>query len=198
MVKKIIKSKTSMKDKPKKTTKTKKIAKKMNPKSKSMVRIPMKDDKLLAMIGYKNIKEKSSSDRKKILTKGIDKIHKKTGKSEGSVMREMIRKLNVLSIYQKNMNPQISKMFKSDQKFVSKMYKDMKEHKSEIKQNVKMMRDKLKEVKKSPEVKHHVKKVKERINEYKQSLSNTNKQKIRKDMMKIKKDIKKIMEKFKK
>ena len=46
--------------------------------------------------------------------------------------------------------------------------------------------------------KHHIEQVKEKINKYKNSVSDTNKQKIKKDMMKIKHDIEKIMKKSKK
>jgi hypothetical protein len=190
MVKKQIKPKTS---------KTKKVVvKKTKTVKKSMVRIPIKKDNMLEKIGYKNVKDMTKKEREEKLMKGINKIHKTDKKSEGSVMRDMIRKLNVLSIYHKNENPKIAKMFKDDQKFLSKMYKEKKEHKLKIKENVKMMKEKLHSIKKNPEVKNHIKEVKEKINEYKNSVSNTNKQKIKKDMMKIKHDIEKIMKKSKK
>ena len=86
--------------------------------------IMIDDDHTLSQYGYSNIQDKTKGERMTALTSLI--THFTPIKGEMATYTYLIRALNARYILTKNTNPKVSRIFKSDQKMISKMYKKIK------------------------------------------------------------------------
>jgi hypothetical protein len=86
--------------------------------------IMIDDDHTLSQYGYSDIQHKSKEERIIALTSLI--THFIPIKGEMQTYTYLIRALNARYILTKNTNPKVSRIFKSDQKMISKMYKKIK------------------------------------------------------------------------
>jgi hypothetical protein len=86
--------------------------------------IMIDDDHTLSQYGYSDIQNKTKDERVSALTSLI--THFTPIKGEMATYTYLIRALNARYILTKNTNPKVSKIFKSDQKMISKMYKKIK------------------------------------------------------------------------
>ena len=82
------------------------------------------DDHFLSEYGYFDVAEKTKEERLDSLNKLI--AHFLPIKGEMATYNYVIKALNARYILNKNSNPKVSKIFKSDQKTISKIYKNMK------------------------------------------------------------------------
>jgi hypothetical protein len=85
---------------------------------KSIVRIPISRNNDLGKYGYKNILQKTISQRHKALMRVVGSAGKKLD-DRAAKTRKIIQKLNALSIVQKNTNPEFSEKVRDDQKYMS-------------------------------------------------------------------------------
>ena len=86
--------------------------------------IMIDDDHTLSQYGYSDIQHKTKDERLAALSSLI--THFTPIKGEMATYTYLIRALNARAILTKNTNPKVSKIFKSDQKMISKMYKKIK------------------------------------------------------------------------
>jgi hypothetical protein len=86
--------------------------------------IMIDDDHTLSQYGYSDIQNKTKDERLAALSSLI--THFTPIKGEMQTYTYLIRALNARAILTKNTNPKVSKIFKSDQKMISKMYKKIK------------------------------------------------------------------------
>jgi len=86
--------------------------------------IMIDDDHTLSQYGYSDIQHKTKDERMTALTSLI--THFIPIKGEMQTYTYLIRALNARYILTKNTNPKVSKIFKSDQKMISKIYKKIK------------------------------------------------------------------------
>ena len=86
--------------------------------------IMIDDDHTLSQYGYSDIQHKSKDERMTALTSLI--THFIPIKGQMATYTYLIRALNARAILTKNTNPKVAKIFKSDQKMISKMYKNIK------------------------------------------------------------------------
>ena len=86
--------------------------------------IMIDDDHTLSQYGYSDIQHKTKDERMTALTSLI--THFTPIKGQMATYTYLIRALNARYILTKNTNPKVSKIFKSDQKMISKMYKKIK------------------------------------------------------------------------
>jgi hypothetical protein len=86
--------------------------------------IMIDDDHTLSQYGYSDIQHKTKDERMVALTSLI--THFIPIKGQMATYTYLIRALNARSILNKNTNPKVAKIFKSDQKMISKMYKKIK------------------------------------------------------------------------
>ena len=86
--------------------------------------IMIDDDHTLSQYGYSDIQHKTKDERITALTSLI--THFIPIKGEMATYTYLIRALNARYILTKNTNPKVSRIFKSDQKMISKMYKKIK------------------------------------------------------------------------
>ena len=86
--------------------------------------IMIDDDHTLSQYGYSDIQHKTKDERMTALTSLI--THFTPIKGEMQTYTYLIRALNARYILTKNTNPKVSRIFKSDQKMISKMYKKIK------------------------------------------------------------------------
>jgi len=153
------------------------------------------NDHLLSEHGYDNVKSLSKSKRQEILVKAIDSLKKK-GKTEMVAFNEIIHRLIGRANLQKKTNPDVYKIFKEDQEFISKMYKDVKgnnnRNKKKISEHITDMKKKLKNLKNNEKLKPHVKEVEEKIVIFKENISNSNKEQIKKELSAIRNYINKL------
>ena len=87
--------------------------------------IMIDDDQTLSQYGYSDIQHKTKEERMNALQILI--THFIPIKGEMQTYTYLIRALNARAILNKNTNPKVSKIFRSDQKMISKMYKNMKD-----------------------------------------------------------------------
>jgi hypothetical protein len=88
------------------------------------------DDHFLSEYGYFEVETKTKEERLDSLTKLIN--HFKPIKGEAATYNYIIKALNARYILNRNSNPKVAKIFKSDQKTISKVYKDLKNNYNEI------------------------------------------------------------------
>ena len=86
--------------------------------------IMIDDDHTLSQYGYTDIQHKTKEERMMALTSLI--THFTPIKGQIATYTYLIRALNARAILTKNTNPKVSKIFKSDQKMISKIYKKIK------------------------------------------------------------------------
>ena len=86
--------------------------------------IMIDDDHTLSQFGYTDIQHKTQTERMAALTNLI--THFIPMKGQMQTYTYLIRALNARAILTKNTNPKVSKIFKGDQKMISKMYKKIK------------------------------------------------------------------------
>jgi hypothetical protein len=86
--------------------------------------IMIDDDHTLSQYGYSDIQHKTKEERIMALTRLI--THFTPIKGQMATYTYLIRALNARAILTKNTNPNVSKIFKSDQRMISKMYKKIK------------------------------------------------------------------------
>ena len=86
--------------------------------------IMIDDDHTLSQYGYSDIQHKTKDERMAALTSLI--THFIPIKGQMATYTYLIRALNARAILTKNTNPKVAKIFKSDQKMISKMYKNIK------------------------------------------------------------------------
>ena len=86
--------------------------------------IMIDDDHTLSQYGYSDIQNKTKDERMIALTSLI--THFTPIKGEMATYTYLIRALNARAILTKNTNPKVAKIFKSDQRMISKMYKKIK------------------------------------------------------------------------
>lgn len=86
--------------------------------------IMIDDDHTLSQYGYSDIQHKTKEERMMALTSLI--THFTPIKGEMQTYTYLIRALNARAILTKNTNPKVSRIFKSDQKMISKIYKKIK------------------------------------------------------------------------
>ena len=82
------------------------------------------DDHFLSEYGYFNVEEKTKETRLEALNKLIE--HFLPIKGEMATYNYIIKALNARYILNRNNNPKVAKIFKSDQKTISKIYKSIK------------------------------------------------------------------------
>ena len=82
------------------------------------------DDHFLSQYGYFEVESKTKEERLESLTKLIK--HFLPIKGEMATYNYVIKALNARYILNKNNNPKVAKIFKSDQKTISKLYKTIK------------------------------------------------------------------------
>lgn len=82
------------------------------------------EDHYLSEHGYKNVDEMSLADRKKALMRLIKDLSQTKGHNE--TIRYVIRALNARYILNRNTNRKTARIFKSDQRMISKLYKKSK------------------------------------------------------------------------
>jgi hypothetical protein len=82
------------------------------------------DDHFLSQYGYFEVENKTKENRMESLTKLIK--HFLPIKGEMATYNYVIKALNARYILNKNNNPKVAKIFKSDQKTISKLYKTIK------------------------------------------------------------------------
>ena len=92
-------------------------------KRKSLI-ILNNDDHYLSQYGYFEVENKTKEQRLDSLTKLIK--HFLPIKGEMATYTYLIRALNARAILNKNTNPKVSKIFKNDQRMISKMYAKLK------------------------------------------------------------------------
>ena len=88
------------------------------------------DDHFLSEYGYFDVQDKTKEQRLESLTKLIE--HFKPIKGEAATYNYVIKALNARYILNRNSNPKVAKIFKSDQKKISKIYKDLKNNYNNI------------------------------------------------------------------
>lgn len=108
---------------PSQTRKTGKSYK--NKTQKSKVRIPISKGGELTKYGYHDITKMSEKSRRAALMRFIESVGSDIDKQIVKA-RMIVRKLNALSILQKNTNPELSRRVRRDQQFVSRMLSDLK------------------------------------------------------------------------
>jgi hypothetical protein len=86
--------------------------------------IMIDDDHTLSQYGYSDIQHKTKDERMIALTSLI--THFTPIKGEMATYTYLIRALNARAILTKNTNPKVAKIFKNDQRMISKMYKKIK------------------------------------------------------------------------
>jgi hypothetical protein len=86
--------------------------------------IMIDDDHTLSQYGYSDIQHKTKEERMIALTSLI--THFKPIKGVMATYTYLIRALNARAILNKYTNPKVSRIFRSDQKMISKMYKKIK------------------------------------------------------------------------
>ena len=86
--------------------------------------IMIDDDHTLSQYGYSDIQHKTKNERMAALTSLI--THFIPIKGQMATYTYLIRALNARAILTKNTNPKVAKIFKADQKMISKMYKNIK------------------------------------------------------------------------
>ena len=84
------------------------------------------DDHFLSEYGYHDVETKSKEERQQSLHKLIS--HFLPIKGEMSTYNYVIKALNARYIVNKNTNPKIARIFKSDQKAISAEYKKIKKN----------------------------------------------------------------------
>jgi len=94
---------------------------------KSNIIILDKDDHLLSEYGYFNVAKKNKSERILSLSKLINYFLPIKG--EMATYNYIIKALNARYILNKNSNPKTAKIFKNDQKTISKLYRHIKNKK---------------------------------------------------------------------
>ena len=82
------------------------------------------DDHFLSEYGYFEVETKTKEERLESLKKLI--AHFLPIKGEMATYNYIIKALNARYILNRNSNPKVAKIFKSDQKTISKIYKDLK------------------------------------------------------------------------
>jgi hypothetical protein len=88
----------------------------------SSVRIPITNKNELGQFGYSDVLTLTQNQRKRILNKAINKLG----------YLPVIKKLNALSTLNRNTNPEVSYIFKTDQEWLSKKYRESGKVKSVI------------------------------------------------------------------
>ena len=83
------------------------------------------DDHFLSEYGYFEVETKTKEQRLESLKKLIQ--HFLPIKGEMATYNYVIKALNARYILNRNSNPKVAKIFKSDQKTISKIYKDLKQ-----------------------------------------------------------------------
>ena len=86
--------------------------------------IMIDDDHTLSQYGYSDIQHKTKDERMTALTSLI--THFIPIKGQMATYTYLIRALNARAILNKNTNPKVAKLFKNDQKMISKLYKKIK------------------------------------------------------------------------
>ena len=86
--------------------------------------IMIDDDHTLSQYGYSDIQHKTKDERMTALTSLI--THFIPIKGQMATYTYLIRALNARAILTKNTNPKVAKLFKNDQKMISKLYKKIK------------------------------------------------------------------------
>ena len=86
--------------------------------------IMIDDDHTLSQYGYSDIQHKTKDERLAALSSLI--THFTPIKGEMATYTYLIRALNARAILTKNTNPKVAKIFKNDQRMISKMYKKIK------------------------------------------------------------------------
>ena len=86
--------------------------------------IMIDDDHTLSQYGYSDIQHKTKDERMTALTSLI--THFIPIKGQMATYTYLIRALNARAILTKNKNPKVAKLFKNDQKMISKLYKKIK------------------------------------------------------------------------
>jgi hypothetical protein len=152
-------------------------------------------DHLLSDFGYNNVKSLTKAQRREKLVNAIETLKKK-GKTQTVAFNQIIHRLIGRANLQKKTNPDVYKIFKEDQEYISKMYKDVKgnnkQNKKKISEHITDMKNRLKKLKKNKDMKPHVKNIQEKIVIFKENISNSNKAQIKNDLSKLKNHIKKL------
>jgi hypothetical protein len=64
----------------------------------------------------------SITDRRTVLVAAVKKCAKEENLSEREARNKIVKRLNVISIYNKDKNPKLSKMFREDMEYIQKKY----------------------------------------------------------------------------